>query len=66
MRKNILIISSSPCKGGNSDTLCDQFMKGAEEVSNRVNKIRLEELTIQTISELQPGATVISDGLSIS
>ena len=41
MGKKILIISSSPRKGGNSDTLCDQFRKGAEEAGNRVDKIRL-------------------------
>ena len=28
MSKNVLIVSSNPRKGGNSDTLCDQFMKG--------------------------------------
>lgn len=27
----VLIISSSPRKGGNSDVLCDQFAKGAAE-----------------------------------
>ena len=26
--KKVLIISASPRKGGNSDTLCDQFAKG--------------------------------------
>lgn len=31
MSKNVLIISASPRKGGNSDTLCNQFMKGAGE-----------------------------------
>lgn len=41
MSKNVLIVSSSPRKGGNSDTLCDQFMQGAEEAGNRVDKIRL-------------------------
>lgn len=46
MNKNVLIISSSPRKGGNSDILCDQFMKGAKETGNRVEKIRLAELTI--------------------
>lgn len=50
MSKNVLIISSSPRKGGNSDTLCDQFMKGAEEAGNRVNKIRLAELAIDYCS----------------
>ena len=28
MKKNILVIAGSPRKGGNSDLLCDQFMKG--------------------------------------
>ena len=46
MSKNVLIISSSPRKGGNSDTLCEQFRKGAEEAGNQVEKIRLAELTI--------------------
>lgn len=47
MSKNILIISASPRKGGNSDTLCNQFMKGAEEAGNRVDKIRLAMLVKQ-------------------
>ncbi len=29
--KNVLIISSSPRKCGNSDILCDRFAKGADE-----------------------------------
>ena len=33
MSKNILILSSSPRRGGNSDTLCDEFMRGAIELS---------------------------------
>ena len=31
MSKNILILSGSPRKGGNSDILCDEFMRGAQE-----------------------------------
>lgn len=50
MSKNVLIISASPRKGGNSDTLCNQFMKGAEEAGNRVDKIRLAELSIDYCS----------------
>lgn len=50
MNKNVLIISASPRKGGNSDTLCDQFRKGAEEAGNRVDKIRLAELSIDYCS----------------
>lgn len=29
--KNILVISSSPRRNGNSDLLCDEFIKGALE-----------------------------------
>lgn len=44
--KNILILSSSPRRGGNSDTLCDEFMRGALENGNRVEKIFLRDKTI--------------------
>ena len=50
MSKNVLILSASPRKGGNSDTLCDQFRKGAEEAGNRVDKIQLAELSIDYCS----------------
>lgn len=39
MTKKILILSGSFRKGGNSDLLCDQFMKGAQEAGNEVEKI---------------------------
>lgn len=41
MAKNVLILSGSPRKGGNSDTLCDEFMKGALEAGNHVEKIHV-------------------------
>lgn len=50
MSKNVLIISASPRKGGNSDTLCEQFGKGAEEAGSRVEKIRLCEMNIDYCS----------------
>lgn len=37
--KRILVLSGSPRKGGNSDLLCDEFMRGAEESGNAVEKI---------------------------
>lgn len=43
MIKKVLIISSSPRKGGNSDLLCDQFAKGAQEAGHAVEKISLRE-----------------------
>jgi len=46
MKKNVLILSASPRKGGNSDLLCDQFMKGAAESGNRVEKIRVQDKNI--------------------
>lgn len=42
----ILIISSSPRKGGNSDVLCDQFAKGSTENGHEVEKISLQEKKI--------------------
>lgn len=37
--KNVLIISSSPRQGGNSDILCDRFAQGATESGNNVEKV---------------------------
>lgn len=39
MSKKVLILSGSPRKGGNSDLLCDAFMKGAQESGNQVEKV---------------------------
>ena len=42
----VLAISSSPRKGGNSDVMCDEFLKGAAESGNETQKIRLAEKKI--------------------
>ncbi len=44
--KKVLLISSSPRRNGNSDLLCDQFMKGAIEAGHRAEKIFLADKTI--------------------
>lgn len=44
--KNILIISSSPRKNGNSQLLCEQFKRGAEEKGHMVTLVRLMEKII--------------------
>lgn len=44
--KKVLILSGSPRKGGNSDTLCDQFARGAAEAGHSVEKIRVAEKNI--------------------
>ena len=46
MSKKVLILSGSPRKGGNSDLLCDEFMRGAIEAGNEVEKIRIAEKKI--------------------
>lgn len=46
MSKKVLILSGSPRKGGNSDILCDEFKKGAEEAGHSVEKIRVAEKNI--------------------
>ena len=46
MAKKVLILSSSPRRGGNSDTLCDEFMRGAVEAGNEAEKIFLRDKTI--------------------
>ena len=45
-RKQVLILSGSPRKGSNSDLLCDQFAKGAQEAGHTVEKIRICEKKI--------------------
>ena len=44
--KNIIIISSSPRKKGNSDLLCDEFLKGAKSAGHKVEKIFLKDKKI--------------------
>ncbi len=47
MRKNIVVLSGSPRKGGNSDLLCDEFIKGSLEAGNQVEKICLADKKIK-------------------
>ena len=43
MSKKILVISSSPRRGGNSDALCDSFVKGAADAGHDAEKIFLAD-----------------------
>ena len=43
MNKKVLIISSSPRRGGNSETLAEAFAKGASESGNTVETVLLRE-----------------------
>lgn len=44
--KNVLIISSSPRKNGNSELLCREFLEGAAEAGHNAEMIRLSEQQI--------------------
>lgn len=66
MNKNVLIISSSPRKGGNSETLAASFAKGAQEAGNKVETVYLREKEIGfckgCLACLRLGHCVIKDG----
>lgn len=65
MRKNVLIISSSPRKGGNSKTLAASFAKGAQDAGNHVETVWLREKQIGfckgCLACLKAGHCVIKD-----
>lgn len=44
--KKILILSTSPRKGGNSEALADEFSSGAKKAGHQVEKISLADKTI--------------------
>lgn len=46
MSKNVLILSGSPRLYGNSDLLCDEFLKGAKEAGHEVEKIFLRNIKV--------------------
>ena len=50
MSKKVLILSGSPRKGGNSDILCDEFLRGAQEAGHKAEKIRVCEKKIAPCS----------------
>ena len=65
MNKKVLIISSSPRKGGNSETLAAAFAKGAREVGNPVETVYLREKQVSfckgCLACLKLGHCVIQD-----
>ena len=44
MSKKVVIISSSPRKGQNSDTLCDEFLRGTQDAGHEAVKYFLEDI----------------------
>lgn len=45
--KNVVIVTSSPRKGGNSETLADKFAEGALSIGNSVTRIAVRDLNLQ-------------------
>ena len=69
MAKNILILSGSPRRGGNSDMLCDEFMRGALEAGNSVEKIFVRSKNIAYCNacyycKTHEGACAIKDDMA--
>ena len=66
-KKNVVIISSSPRKGGNSDRLCEEFAKGAKDVGHDVEVIRVAEKNIGfctgCFSCVKSGKCVLNDDM---
>lgn len=44
--KKVLVIEGSPRRGGNTDTISDEFIRGAQEAGNEVEKVYLSRLNI--------------------
>lgn len=49
--KRVLVISASPRRGGNTDLLCDEFVRGAKEAGGEVEKIFLDDYKIDFFHE---------------
>lgn len=47
MKKKVFIVSSSPRKDGNSDTLANEFARGAAEAGHDVTKVNVRDLDLK-------------------
>lgn len=45
--KNVLVISTSLRQNSNSETLADEFLKGAADAGHHVEKVTLRDKTLQ-------------------
>ena len=46
MSKKVVVVCGSPRKGGNAETLCDEFVRGCKEAGHEAEKILLRGKTI--------------------
>ena len=69
MSKKVFVLSGSPRKNGNSDLLCDQFVKGVREANHDVTKVFLADREIHYCvacdgCRRHPGQCVIKDDMA--
>lgn len=66
--KNVLILSGSPRKGGNSDLLCDEFLQGAQAAGHSVEKVFVRSRKIAACNACYAcrgtGACVLKDDMA--
>lgn len=61
--KKVLVISASPRRGGNTDLLCDEFVRGARDAGGDVEKIFLDDYKIDFFHEChEHSADSVSEG----
>ncbi len=67
--KSVLILSSSPRRGGNSEQLCLQFRKGAEEAGHTVEMLNINDYNIRYFDQREydreASAAVADDAAAI-
>ncbi|MDO4200026.1 MAG: flavodoxin family protein [Clostridia bacterium] len=69
MKKNVLILSGSPRKNGNSELLCEEFLRGADEAGHEVEIVTLFDKKINYCKacyycEGHGGTCVIKDDMA--
>lgn len=56
----VLVINGSPRAKGNSDILCDEFIRGAEEAGHQVEKISLREKEISLVRHVTSASGLVN------
>jgi multimeric flavodoxin WrbA len=58
---NVLALAGSPRKGGNSDILADQLLRGVRDAGAEAEKVYLDDLRIRPIGEVEDNTRLRSD-----
>ena len=68
MPKKVIVVSSTPRKGGNSEILAEEFARGAKEAGNVVQFIRVRDLPLRFCTGClycqSHGGCVLQDGMN--